>query len=41
MGVVLTYLNKFRGEPAIFILVWHFTANHKSSENFAAFNGSA
>ena len=35
------YLNIFRGEPAISGFDWHITPNHKSSERFAAHNGSA
>jgi hypothetical protein len=34
-------LKLFRGEPAISEFDWHFTANHTSSEQFAACYGSA
>jgi hypothetical protein len=34
-------LKLFRGEPAISEFDWHFTSNHKSSEHFAAYTGSA
>jgi len=33
-------LKLFRGEPAITKFVWHVTANHKSSHNFAALTSS-
>jgi hypothetical protein len=33
-------LKLFRGEPAISEFDWHFTSNHKSSEHFAAYDGS-
>ena len=33
-------LKLFRGEPAISEFDWHFTANHRSSEHFAAYDGS-
>ncbi|HBC44857.1 TPA: hypothetical protein DCZ81_01695, partial [Candidatus Collierbacteria bacterium] len=32
--------NMFGGEPAISRFVRHITSNHKSSENFATFNGA-
>lgn len=35
------YLNNFRGKPAISLFDKPFTPNHKSSENFATFTGSA
>ena len=34
-------LKLFRGEPAISEFDWHFTSNHRSSEHFAAYDGSA
>ena len=33
-------LKLFRGEPAISEFDWHFTSNHRSSEHFAAYDGS-
>jgi len=35
-----SYLNNFRGEPAITNLDWPFTPNHKASQNFATFTSS-
>lgn len=35
-----SYLNRFRGEPAITIFDWPFTPKHTLSQNIATFKGS-